>query len=53
MAKVIKRVEKTLGNTLESFYILPVQRVPRYVLLLKVLIEDLNNGPITEGFGIQ
>ena len=40
MAKVIKQCEKQLGNTIESYLILPVQRIPRYVLLLRATLGE-------------
>ena len=40
MAKVIRASEKALGNTIESYLILPVQRIPRYVLLLRAVVHE-------------
>lgn len=34
--RVLKAAEKEAGNVLEAFLILPIQRIPRYILLLKV-----------------
>jgi len=39
MSKIIKECQRKLGNTIESFLILPVQRIPRYVLLLKAVLK--------------
>jgi hypothetical protein len=36
--RVLKTAEKEAGNVLEAFLILPIQRIPRYILLLKVII---------------
>lgn len=41
LAKVIRSCEKQMGNTIESFLILPVQRIPRYMLLLQVFVAFL------------
>ncbi len=40
MAKIIRSCEKSLGNTIESYLILPVQRIPRYVLLLRAVVQE-------------
>ena len=40
MAKLIRACEKVLGNTIESYLILPVQRIPRYVLLLRAVVQE-------------
>lgn len=40
MAKIIKQSERQLGNTIESYLILPVQRIPRYVLLLRAVMSE-------------
>ena len=40
MAKIIKSCEKQLGNTIESYLILPVQRIPRYTLLLRAVLAE-------------
>jgi hypothetical protein len=40
MAKLIRACEKQLGNTIESYLILPVQRIPRYVLLLRAVVQE-------------
>lgn len=34
--KALKAAEKEAGNVLEAFLILPIQRIPRYILLLRV-----------------
>jgi hypothetical protein len=36
--RVLKECEKKAGNVLEAFLILPIQRIPRYILLLKEII---------------
>lgn len=33
--------EKALGNTLDAFLLTPVQRVPRYLMLLQQLLKQV------------
>ncbi len=37
--KILKAAEKEAGNVLEAFLILPIQRIPRYILLLKEIVK--------------
>jgi hypothetical protein len=37
--KIVKEAERKAGNVMEAFLILPIQRIPRYILLLKELIQ--------------
>jgi hypothetical protein len=36
---LVKQKEEKLNNTLQSFLITPIQRVPRYKLLLQHLVQ--------------
>ncbi len=38
--RALKAAEKEAGNVLEAFLILPIQRIPRYILLL--MVSDAN-----------
>ncbi len=39
--KLLRDCEKKAGNVLEAFLILPIQRIPRYILLLQEILKVL------------
>jgi hypothetical protein len=39
MRKLLRECERKAGNVLEAFLILPIQRIPRYILLLQEIIK--------------
>jgi len=41
--KLLKDCEQKAGNILEAFLILPIQRIPRYILLLNQIISHTDH----------